>query len=82
MVPYTTDPWVVANDRLRALGWRAAHTNEEAWVVSHDPGPLESLPARRRQELLLALAATLLAGGLVTAALIVRALRRRRSGRA
>lgn len=81
VVPYTTDPWVVANDRLRALGWRAAHTNEEAWVVSHDPGPLESLPARRRQELLLALAATLLAGGLVAAVLIVRALRRRRSGR-
>ena len=82
VVPYTTDPWVVANDRLRALGWSAGHTNEEAWVVSHEPGPLESLPARRRQELLLALAAALLAGGLVAAVLIVRAVRRRRSGRA
>ena len=28
-------PWVVANDRLRSLGWTAVHTNEEAWVVSH-----------------------------------------------
>ena len=82
VVPYTTDPWVVANDRLRGLGWSAGHTNEEAWVVSHEPGPLESLPARRRQELLLALAATLLAGSLVAAVLIVRAVRRRRSGRA
>ena len=56
VVPYTAHPWVVANDRLRALGWSATHTNEEAWVVSHGPGPLESLPARRRQELLLAAA--------------------------
>ena len=82
VVPYTAHPWVVANDRLRALGWRAAYTNEEAWVVSHDPGPLESLPARRRQELLLALAVTLLAAGVVAAVLIARSLRRRRRGRA
>ncbi len=67
VVPYTAHPWVVANDRLRALGWSAAHTNEEAWVASHAPGPLESLPARRRQELLLAVAgaACLAAGGLL-----------------
>ena len=66
VVPYTAHPWVVANDRLRALGWSATHTNEEAWVVSHGPGPLESLPARRRQELLLAAATVvvLAVGGL------------------
>ena len=78
VVPYTIHPWVVANDRLRALGWRAAFTNEEAWVVSHEPGPLESLPARRRQELLLAAAMVLVAGFAVTAVLAVRAWRRRR----
>ena len=79
VVSYTTCPWVVANDRLRALGWRATHTNEEAWVVSHGPGPLESLPARRRQELLLAAAA---AAALVSAGLIAWAVwRLRRSGR-
>ena len=78
VVPYTTHPWVVANDRLRALGWRAAHSNEEAWVVSHEPHPLESLPARRRQELALAIAAALLASGVVAAVLIVRSLRRHR----
>lgn len=82
VVPYTTHPWVVANDRLRALGWRAAYSNEEAWVVSHEPHPLESLPARRRQELLLAAAAVLVVGVLAGAGLAVRALhRRRRSGR-
>ena len=82
VVPYTTHPWVVANDRLRALGWSASHSNEEAWVVSHEPHPLESLPARRRQELLLAAAVVLVAGVLVGAGLAARALhRRRRSGR-
>lgn len=80
VVPYTIHPWVVANDRLRALGWRAAYTNEEAWVVSHEPGPLESLPARRRQELLLAAAAVLVVGSVVAAVLAARAWRRRRRG--
>ncbi len=78
VVPYTTHPWVVANDRLRALGWQAAYSNEEAWVVSHEPGRLESLPARRRQELLLAGAAVLVVGFLVATGLTVRAWRRRR----
>ena len=78
VVPYTTHSWVVANDRLRALGWKATYTNEEAWVVSHDPSPLETLPARRRQELLLALAAVVVAGVGVAAVLIARALHRRR----
>ncbi len=78
VVPYTTHPWVVANDRLRALGWRAAYSNEEAWVVSHEPRPLESLPARRRQELLLAAAAALVVGVLVAAGLAARALHKRR----
>jgi UDP-glucose 4-epimerase len=30
VVPYLMYPWVVANDRLRALGWAPAHTNVEA----------------------------------------------------
>lgn len=62
VVPYTTSSWVVANDRLRELGWKADHTNEEAWVVSHEPGPIERLPARRRQKLLLAAAAAVVTG--------------------
>ena len=81
VVPYTEHSWVVANDRLRALGWKAAFTNEEAWVVSHEPGPLESLPARRRQELLLAVALVLMAAGGVATLLVVRSLRRRRRNR-
>ena len=30
VVPYLEHPWVVANDRLKALGWRPAHTNAQA----------------------------------------------------
>ena len=33
IVPYLAHPWVVANDRLRALGWEPAHTNEAALVA-------------------------------------------------
>lgn len=30
VVPYLVHPWVVANDRVRALGWAPRYTNEEA----------------------------------------------------
>jgi len=30
VLPYLQHPWVVANDRLKAIGWRPQHTNEEA----------------------------------------------------
>lgn len=78
VVPYTAHPWVVANDRLRSLGWRATHSNEEAWVVSHGPGPLESLPARRRQELLLVAAAAAAAAVVGSMVWVVWRLRRDR----
>ena len=29
VVPYLVFPWVVASDRLQALGWTPIHTNEE-----------------------------------------------------
>jgi nucleoside-diphosphate-sugar epimerase len=41
VVPYLVHPWVVANDRLHALGWRPAHTNEEALLDG-----IASWPAR------------------------------------
>jgi UDP-glucose 4-epimerase len=30
VVPYLEHPWVVANDRLKALGWSPVHTNAQA----------------------------------------------------
>ena len=83
VVPYTTHPWVVANDRLRALGWSASHSNEEAWVVSHEAPPPRVAPGPPPPGI--AAGGGRGAGGwgsIVGAGLVVRALhRRRRSGR-
>jgi nucleoside-diphosphate-sugar epimerase len=34
LVPYLMHPWVVANDRLKAAGWKPAHSNEEALLLA------------------------------------------------
>jgi nucleoside-diphosphate-sugar epimerase len=78
VVPYTTSSWVVSNDRLRALGWRAGYSNEEAWVVSHDPNPLERIPAGRRQQIALVVAVVAIVGMAVGAGFVVVRMRRRR----
>lgn len=57
IVPYVLHPWVIANDRLKGLGWVPTYSNEEAWVVSQVPSPLDRVPASRRQQLALAIAA-------------------------
>ncbi|HEX7096963.1 MAG TPA: NAD-dependent epimerase/dehydratase family protein [Acidimicrobiales bacterium] len=80
LVPYTVYPWVVANDRLRSLGWRAENTNEEAFVAGHEPGPLDRLNARRRQQIALGVTGgVLLAIVGVVVAIVVRRRRRARS---
>jgi nucleoside-diphosphate-sugar epimerase len=61
---YSRHSWVVANDRLRATGWRPRHRSEEAYVEADPGGPLASMSPRRRQELSL-----LAAGGVVLAGL-------------
>lgn len=78
VVPYTSHSWVISNDRMRELGWVPSFSNEEAWVVSHEPGPLDRMPARRRQELALAVAVAALVG--VIAGVVVAIRRMRRSG--
>jgi nucleoside-diphosphate-sugar epimerase len=75
LTPYTTHPWVVASDRLRAAGWDPAYSNEEAFVAGHKPAPWAMVSPQRRQEL--ALAALGLAGtGLIAG--IVALVRRRK----
>jgi nucleoside-diphosphate-sugar epimerase len=56
VVPYTLNPWVVANDRLRSAGWSPQFSNEEAYVAVQRPGRFASLGSGRRQELALAAA--------------------------
>jgi len=36
VVPYLVHPWVIATDRLEALGWHAQHSNEETLLETHD----------------------------------------------
>ena len=75
---YVRQPWVVANDRLRATGWAPRHRNEEAYIEADPGGPLASMSPRRRQELSLLAAGAVLAAG--TGA-VLWALRRRRARR-
>lgn len=81
LLPYVTHPWVVANGRLRGVGWQPQHTNEEAWVEAHRGGPLATLSPRRRQELILSVAAgaALVAAAGAAVAVRRRSARRRRS---
>jgi nucleoside-diphosphate-sugar epimerase len=36
VLPYVVNPWVVANDRLRAAGWEPEHTNEDTLLETSD----------------------------------------------
>jgi UDP-glucose 4-epimerase len=61
-LPYVMHPWVIANDRLRALGWAPRHDNEEAVVDG-----LASLGPARSLRPWVALAGGAFAGASVTA---------------
>lgn len=65
LTPYLQHSWVIANDRLKALGWRPEFTNEEAYVVGHHPGRLDGITSKRRQEIALGVAGAAVAGGAV-----------------
>jgi nucleoside-diphosphate-sugar epimerase len=34
VLPYLVHPWVVANDRMKLIGWSPVHTNEEALLLA------------------------------------------------
>ena len=42
--PYLVQPWVIATDRLEAIGWRPAHTNEETLLETHDALGADAIP--------------------------------------
>ncbi len=64
--PYIEHPWVVANDRLRSLGWVPAFSNQEAYVLG-TPAPPWSMSAQRRQEVALGVASAAVAGAAAAA---------------
>jgi nucleoside-diphosphate-sugar epimerase len=73
IVPYLVHPWVVASDRLQALGWEPSHTNEETILETVDARPPSGLPSART----IAVAAGVGAAGIATG-LALHYLRRRR----
>jgi nucleoside-diphosphate-sugar epimerase len=78
VLAHTRHPWVVANDRLAATGWRASHSNEEAYVAGHAARAIETISPQKRQELALGVAGGVLAATVAGAVALVRRRRRRR----
>lgn len=76
---YTRSPWLVANDRLKAEGWRPTVTNEQAYVEGTEAKWWTMVSPKRRQELALGALVAVLVGvavGVVRAVRRARALRR------
>jgi nucleoside-diphosphate-sugar epimerase len=78
VVAYRVSPWVVANDRLKAAGWAAEYTNEEAYVLGDRPSGWASVSPRRRQELVLGGLGVVVAGAVVGGVVLVRRQLRKR----
>jgi nucleoside-diphosphate-sugar epimerase len=53
LLPYTLEPWVISNGRLRAAGWAPTVTNEQTYVESTDAPWWTMVSPKRRQELAL-----------------------------
>jgi nucleoside-diphosphate-sugar epimerase len=80
--PYTREPWVVANDKLRAAGWTPTVTNEQTYVEGTEARWWAMVTPKRRQELSLgAMVAAIAAVSLVAFSLVRRWVRRRRARR-
>jgi len=67
---YTRSPWTVANDKLRAEGWRPTVTNEQAYVEGTEAKWWTMVTPKRRQEIALGAAIVLLVGSAVSAAIV------------
>jgi nucleoside-diphosphate-sugar epimerase len=72
LLPYTMHSWVVANDRIKAAGWKPTFTNEEAYVAGHRPAPWATVSPQRRQELALAGAGAAVLGVIAGVVALVR----------
>lgn len=53
LLPYTLEPWVISNGRLRAEGWTPTITNEQTYVESTEAPWWTMVSPKRRQELAL-----------------------------
>ena len=80
LTPYLQHPWVIANDKLKALGWEPEFSNEEAYVAGYQPSRFDGVDAKRRQELALGAAGAAIAAGAVGVAGAISWVVRRGSG--
>ena len=76
---YTLEPWLVANDRLKAHGWRPTVTNEQAYVEGTEARWWTMVTPRRRQELSLGAMAVAVLGAAIVVVTLLRRWRRGRS---
>ncbi len=67
LLPYTRYPWVVANDRLRAVGWVPRYGNDQVFVAADAGMPWDSMNAKQRQYLSLFVGTSSLLGLLYAA---------------
>jgi nucleoside-diphosphate-sugar epimerase len=75
---YTKSPWLVANDRLKAVGWRPENSNEQAYVEGTEAKWWTMVTPKRKQELSLGAMATASVGLIAGIVIAVRGARRRR----
>lgn len=78
---YTRSPWLVANDRLKAAGWRPTVTNEEAYVEGTEAKWWTMVTPSRRQELALGGMVVGGAGVILAIVQVIRSVRARRARR-
>ena len=78
---YTRAPWTVANDKLRAEGWRPTVTNEQAFVEGTEAKWWTMVTPKRRQEIALAALVVLIAAASVIGWVVTRRWWRRRATR-
>jgi nucleoside-diphosphate-sugar epimerase len=74
---YTRWPWLVANDRLKAHGWRPTVTNEQAYVEGTEAKWWTMVSPKRRQEIALGGLVAGVSFGALVVFLAVRRARRR-----
>ncbi len=80
LLPYTLEPWVISNGRLRAAGWTPTVTNEQTYVESTDAPWWAMVSPKRRQELSLGAGVLVVLVAAVTAVAVGRRRLNRRRG--
>lgn len=69
---YTREPWIVANDKLRAHGWTPRVTNEQAYVEGTEERWYTMVTPKRRQEIALGAMVGVVAAAILGALLLGR----------